>query len=305
MNLGKNIMMIVSLMVAVILALAVLVPVIQDTSASEDTLTNEGYFRLSSIESTSDDTITFMWDHTKPNMANINGTDIEINYPAVDVISISLVFSDTFTIRFYKEYGAYSCQAYLPFSAFVGASVANGTDLTATATGGTISVANTAATPATGSATYDTLYYPDTNGSWIMKDKDKPAYVFPDSTIIVANGLTAVGERVVGLYFEGNIEDGYDFTIYRSNATESNVTSVYSEVNEYKDIVALDKITFTLTTTDDSVDATYSYFLVPYEVTAERSVHVTPIEASLLGIIPLLVVIGIVIGAVWFIRQKN
>lgn len=303
---NKLIAGIVAAAIAVILLAGVLMPALSNATTTEDTLTNKGYFRLSSIESTDDGTITFFWDHTKPGVMTINGTEMNINYPNVDVISISLVFSDTFTIRFYKEYSAMSCQVYLPYSQFVGASVANGTDLTATATSGSISVANTAATPVTGSATYDTLYYPDTNGSWIMKDKDTSAYVYPDSTIIVANGLTAVGGNVVGLYFEGNIEDGYDFTVYRSTATESDVVSVYSDVDSYKDIVALEKITFTLTSGDNSVEATYSYFLVPYEVTAERSVHLTDAMNVILNVIPLLIIVAVLLGvvAVFILRKE-
>lgn len=301
-NLGKTPALIVALVIGIIMTTTAILPLVSDYSEAK-TLQNDGYFRLDSIKSTDEGTISFKWDHNNPGAININGTDITINYPSVDIISISLMFSDTFTIRFYKEYGGFSCQAYLPYSTFVGASVANGTDLMVTATNGTISVENTASSPATGSATYETLYYPDLNGPWIMKNKDKSAFVSRDSTIIVANGLTNVGDRVVGLYFEGNITDGYDFTVYRSEATTSNVISVYSDVSAYKDIVALEKITFTLTSADNSTDATYSYFLVPYEVTAVPD-HPDSYK-NLIKIVPLMAFVMLIAAAAAMIINKR
>ena len=103
-------------------------------------------------------------------------------------------------------------------------------------------------------------------------------------------------------------DDGVTISVYDSTYTftVSDVTINAEEVSGYNDLYKFQSVTFTTTSGDGATtDCTYSVLVIPTSVTAERSVHVTPIEASLLGIIPLLVVIGIVIGAVWFIRQRN
>lgn len=301
MNLGKNVMMIVSLVVTVILALAVLVPVIQDSSASEDKFTNDGYARYTSIESSNDAEIEIFWDHTKPTKLTIN--DVEMDYNIPESLWISMVFGTDFSLRYINNGGgSYGLQYVGPTNTdYITASTSDGTDMTITLNAGTITLVNTAAEPVTKTLAYTTVYYPDSDGQWIMKNKDKSAYLLGDSSIVIANGITGS----FGVYFTGTVEDGVDISIYRATATTDNVVMTYTTNNAYKELIQLDKVAFDVTIGGDTTTATYSYFLIPYEITAERSAHVSTVEASLLNVIPLLVVIGIFLGAVWFIRQKN
>lgn len=306
METNKLVAGIVAAAISIIVLAGVLMPVLNDATAINDTLTNEGYFRLSSIESTDDGTLTIKWDHAKPQNITVNDVDIAIEMPVITEPSVSMVFSDNFTVRLYKSGSSYSCQAYLPNSAYVGASTTAGTDMTITATAGTISLANTAETPATGSATYSTLYYPSLDGDWAMKKANTTAYVLPSSTVIVANGLTNVGSSVIGIYFDGNITDGYEFNIYRSSATVSNVQSVYSEDPNHVGVDILDKITFDLTKDDNTISATYSYFLVPYEIVAEKSIHLDPAMNGVLNTIPVIIIVAILLGVLAvFINRRE
>lgn len=307
MNLGKNIMMIVSLMVTVILALAVLVPVIQDSSASEDTFTNDGYYRMSKITSDDEGSWVYSWTSEKPKIVVVN--DVEYNIDPSGSYTI-IGAGDGWVSRLVNT----SSYSYIQnmYSDGLGSGGNGMKSMDCTITGGTASFSIVLAddTTSTKSMTYTYAYVLDKDGPMIMKDSTIPAYMNEDSDIFAIGVTASAGFPLNVFMITGNIEDGVtvDNTIHKSGGQDfvaSNVVIHESEKTDHIDLYSLDKITFTATDGTDTINATYSYFLVPYEVTAERSVHVSTVEASLLNIIPLLVVIGIVMGAVWFIRQRN
>ena len=272
-------------------------PVMGEVTSATDTLTNDGYMRYTSIDADSADTIVISWDHTKPSKMTINDVEVDIVCPSNS--TISLAFADNFCFRYNTVGPAVDC--YGAVGNTVSASVSDALDITLTLSSGTATVVNTDTTPATYSYTYTTAYYPDSNGAYIMKDKDKTAFVHPDTTIIVANGMTIVGSRI-GVYFDGTIDNGYTFNYFNTGTTvtESNVNSDYSEVSAYVNLVALSKITMHITKGVDEVDATYSYFLVPYEITAEKAIHPDGPTTAILNMLPIIVGAGLLLGAIAF-----
>lgn len=296
MNLRKNIMMIVSVMVAVIIALSVLVPVIQDTSASEDTFTNEGrYYVNTEIED--DTTITMEYDiDNNVRSWYIDGTLLEYN-----VISDGPEYVQTPTVVGADNVVYRSDGRARGIESIIGSS-----DYTLTVTSSSIThgskVSNAPLFVASTTKTDHVMRYgPQSN-----------VYLNGDSEIIACGyTLVNVSEGIntnAVISFTGDIDNGVTISVYDPTYTftVSDVTINATPVNGYEDLYKFASVTFTTTSSDGATtDCTYSVLAVPTEVSAERSAHVTPIEASLLGIIPLLVVIGIVIGAVWFIRQKN
>lgn len=311
MNLRKNIMMIVSVMVAVIIALSVLVPVIQDSSASEDTFTNTGYIRMHEIDDT--DEVTIIWDSTKPNSFNVDGVDVPISLP--DNNRISVAFGDDWIIRSRQIGGNMD---YLVRYGSGGGGIDLTDNFTLAFANGTLTITKSDNTTVTN--TYTKAYIPSIDGEYIIKYANQSAYILKD-TVIIGQGITTINNPVslgtaYGLNVIADVENGSTFTAWRMPTAYTyefkDTTMNYTPVNGYKDLYSFNSCTtvMTVTSTTDPTstgdnNVSYSYVLVPYEVTAERTTHVSSIEASLLGIIPLLVVIGIVIGAVWFIRQKN
>lgn len=298
---GKSLVYgVVSIVIAVLVTVVILVPVVAESTQATDTLTNEGYMRYTSISDTDDDEIVIVWDHTKPSKITINDVEKDVIYPSG--LTMSIAFADNFCFRFNTN--AMDC--YGESGNTVSASTTAGTDVTLTLSSGTATVVNTASTPDTATYTYTTAYYPDDDGEYIMKNKDKSAYVHPDSTIIIANGMSVVGSRV-GVFFDGTIEDGYTFSYFNTTLTveESDVVTTYADVDEYSDVVALSKIDMHLTKGVDEADATYSYFLVPYEVVAEKSIHPDATLSAILNIIPILVIVGIVLGCVGLIAYRR
>ena len=300
----KIIMGVISIAVAIIVLMS-MIPIFTDAGASEDTFTNEGYARYSSIESSSEDEITITWDHTDPKNVTV-GTE-KVSLSQFNTWT-SMVFGQDWTIRFTTsaQNNATSIQYLGPTSAdYLAFSDTGTTDMTVTLDSGTFTITNGTTTK---TATYTTAYYPENAGSMTMKKSDEVAYLKPDSSIVVANGITVVSGTGVGVYFDGTIEDGYEVSLYNRNVdttTVSNVVSNYEEMSSYIDLVKLTTITLDMTPDGGTpTHATYSYFLVPYEVTAERSAHASPVEATLIGLIPLLMMVGIMLTAVGLFIAK-
>lgn len=311
MDLRKNIMMIVSLMVAVIIALSVLVPVIQDTSASEDTFTNEGYYTMDLMTSSS--TKTIRWEIATPNILTIDGEDFDTNTFAGSGRSYTVIGSDTVFIRYSASTSRTLFQAFGADNSYNAYSTSDTmTYAEVTISGGTIAIASDKSGYESASYSIGTECYAiSLDGDYaVMKKTDESAYVLGDSPIRFMGITGTSGAASFGTYGVGTIDDGMTLsTMYvgsnYTTITFSDPVATKTAVSGYEDLYLLEKYTFTADIDGTEDDVTYSYFLVPYEVTAERSVHVSTVEASLLNIIPLLVVIGIVMGAVWFIRQKN
>ena len=86
---------------------------------------------------------------------------------------------------------------------------------------------------------------------------------------------------------------------------DSTITVNYTELTDHKGYI-LNNIKFDIIASDTATHATYSYFIVPYEVSLERSVYMGGSLGALVSIIPLLIIAGLVIGAVtWFMLRKG
>lgn len=294
----RIVMLVVGASVMVLIFSAILVPIINDATKTDETFTNDGYFRYSSIESTATDELTIKWEYTNPEYITV-GTDT-VKTSGFASTWGSVIFGDDWTIRY--NYSDNTEIQYLGPTTddYILASVSTERDLTITLSGGTATISNGTVTL---TAPYTVAYYPDNNGSMIMKKSNEVAYLLKDSSIVIANGSTYVAGASTGLgvHFEGTITDGYDFTLYRNpdSVEVSNVASNYTEEAKYVGLVKLSSITFDLTPDGGtSTAATYSYFLVPYEVTAELAVHPDSATNALLSAIPIIAMIGIVLAVV-------
>lgn len=303
-NLGKTPALIVALVIGIIMTTTAILPLASDYSEAK-TFTNDGFYYMSSIDSGSTDTITIFWDHTKPTEITVNGSVIDLS--GVNVESCSLVFSENWVIRYLQQSGNKAIQYYGPTGGdYVGASLSASTDLTITLNAGTATVTNTADTPVTKTQTYTKAYYVAPAGSWVMKKPTEQAYLNSNSSIMIANGLTQLGSVAYGIYFIGNVVDGLNFNTfaYYSAPTISDDNIVYTTASNYEDLVILDKVTFTLTnSSEESTTATYSYFLVPHEVTAEPDNPET--YKALMKIVPLMAFIMLVVAAAAMIINKR
>ena len=109
------------------------------------------------------------------------------------------------------------------------------------------------------------------------------------------------------------MEDGITPVIWRPPTdTTSTITDVVVNAPADQDHIDLYKLTkvdmtFHYVNGDDSVTdtvLTYSYFLVPSEVTAERSVHFTDAGSSLLMVIPIMIIVAVILGILAMIYTR-
>lgn len=297
----KPAMVAIAAFVVITVIAAVLMPVLTDATAKTDTLKNEGYYNITYSET---DSLSFSWDYTKPTVATID--NVEVTLPAATDIpgQVTILCGDDWFLR----WSGNGMQFYSTSSGSVNASVADSTSMTFVATSGTGVVTNTAATPATQTVSYTFIYVIDPNGTYVMKESTEAAHLNGDSEIYAIGRTTGDGINAK-IKITGNIDDGFTATVIgSSNYTTSNIVADYSEDSSHIDLYDLKNISLTITNTgtSQSITAVYSYFIVPAEVTAERSVHLSDNENAILLVIPALLIIAIIIGILAYaIRMRE
>ena len=305
---NKFIALAVGLTVGVIMLSGFLWPVVADATATETTFKNDGYYRMTEITDETSGEWVYSWTKEEPAIIYVN--DVAYNMDVPTGLSYSIIgASDGWVSRYVNTATPY---IQTMFSDGVGSGGNGLKSFDCTISGGTaeFSLVLSDDTIATKTMAYTTCYVLDKNGSWIMKDKNKPAYMNADSEFFAIGVTASAGFPLNVFKITGNIEDGATVTnpIHKYNGNDfvaSNVVVHSSEVNGYLDLYSLDKFTFTATDGTDTINATYSYFLVPYEVTAEKSWHLDTTQIALVAAIGTLGAIVLIAAAAGSIRRLD
>lgn len=280
-----------------------LLPVFAETSSANDTFTNDGYFRVNKVTDTDGD-INIAWDYTNPYVFTVNDVDASIPFGSTNapIFPYSVISADSWALRFISTnsgtqidlavFGAYSSLVW-------GASTLDGKNVTIALSGGTATITKEGSAPIT--LSYTTAYVIDANGEYTMKKSTDTAYLNGDSEIYSTGrtGATFDGVNVnLNINVQATINDGPIVTmIYPDTYTVSNEVVNYSKVNTYLDLYAFDNITFDVTDgSDNTITANYGQVIVPYEVTAEKSIHPDGPTTALLNLLPVLIAIGLIVG---------
>lgn len=291
----KIVMGVISVAVAIIVLMS-MIPIFTDAGKSEDTFDNSdsAFYFMKELESGDSWTRTNgVWAYNGETLTNSSNDNVSI------VVTENTVFRQSGQVR----------------GTTYGGNTINTVDVVTVDTTDVIKL-NTNTT-----INYTVGYGAVTEGDLILKNYTDKAYVHGDTPIWVTGvtGLpqtSSLGNLVC--HVEGTIDDGFTITVDPvSNGAASNIvvgdyTVNYSEVNGYKDLYLIENIQFGITadytdsdvTTSKSTTATYSTFILPKEVTAERSAHASPVEATLIGLIPLLMMVGIMLTAVGLFIAK-
>lgn len=271
---NKSIGVIIALFVSTIFIGSVLYPIISDVAADSDSFENTGYFYVDKVtEST-----TISWDSTNPFDLIINGATFDINTLPTSR-AISIIASDSGVIRAINAGNSVILQGY--FSTYFGIN----SSFTATITEST-AVMVVDGTERTHTAT-EFYAISATPSNYVMKDANNPVYLTETSEYILA-GMTTVGATDIGVYAKGTLA-GFDPSFFSGVVTDSeisNLTFVTNAIESHIGLKSLDKITFdmSITVNDNtySGDVTYSYFIVPASVSADR---VDPMDSTIAGLL--------------------
>lgn len=292
-------MVAITVTVSLIVIAAVLLPVLDDSSKTEDVFYNDDYFfKMDKLDSDSSHVIS--WSKGAASKLVIDGEDYAVTWSGSPVI----VACDNDLIRFQHS----SANKYLNF---VGADSKGGvgasSDLSATITiaDGVITFERTSSGGSTTSVTteFETAYCIDPNGDYVLTSSgDVTKYILKDTDVFSLGYLTISGvwQNVFKSY--GSIEDGFTSELVSSNLTEDPVVTSqdpqYTEVNKYVDLYTINTIPFTYTYNDTESDAGLGRLIVPYEVHAELSNHLDNNSISILAAIPVMIIIAVLVGVV-------
>lgn len=299
--------LIITLVVGVILTGALLVPVLNDTTTTEKTFTNSGTFRMTEL--TEEDEVSITWAYNEPYKFNVGEQVITLPNDQTTgnpINPYTLIVSDAWGLRVgVGASDAVSINLYAAGEASSlvwSASTADSDAVTISLSNGTATFTKEGSQAVT--KTYENVFIPDIDGQYVLKNPTESVYLKSDSPIYSTGrySLTfgATG-YALNLHVEGNINDGAEASVIAPTGfTVSNVAIDKSDVAGYIDLYSFNKVTFDITqdNTDITKGLNYTQVIVPYEVTAELSNHLSNAEISLIKTIPVMVIIALVITAV-------
>ena len=300
--------LVVALVVGGIIVGGLLIPSIEAMTTTEKTLTNDGYYRMEQVT----ESHTISWDHTAPKIITID--DVNKDMSALDFSQWNYTIFGGYD--FLMRMSNAGIQVYIgqdgATNTFLSANTTNGNDITATitTTSAEFNVTNAGVDVVSQTITLtDDTYIIDDSGSYVMKTRESGAYVKDESSIILLMGITRTyGTNDVSLFASGTVEDGLTYNLYRGVATYpatiESTTFDATENTTYKGVSQLTKITIVVEQNSAEYNFVYSYFLVPYQVTAELSQHMTTTEIAIFGVVSLMGIIILVVVAANGIRSK-
>lgn len=289
---NKIIAVVLALVIGATLVGGLLVPTVQAVTTTEQTFENEGLWRMKEIKN--GDVWTFS---NSPATWVCNGETQTGIYSS----GSNGMLGDNWLIRS-------NGQARGPFIS------GNATSLSATA-----DEINITFSGLSGTLTYPISGYGiDNTGDYILSDYTKPVYINGDS-IIYGTGVSGVDDIGCTINVVATVDGGATFTMMSnrnssdiSNAVFSNVTINYEAVDGFKDLYKVASITADVTfdntvegvTTNHTGSVSYSSYVVPYKVTAERSQHLDTVQVAMFGVIGLLGIVLLVTIAASAVRSK-
>ena len=303
---NKLIGLVVGLVVGILMIGSLMMPIVTDATTTEKTFTNDNYYiTMDKIGADSEHTIT--WFKETNTKITVDGIDI---FPTWE--SITIVAEDNNLIRCSRTDGTY----YLNM---VGEDVPTGygskndKSVTVTIEDGTITFTGVTSTDNTytASSTFTTGYCinPNDDGDYqyIMKTPTSKAYLKGDSEIY-GIGYSSIGGVWNNIFsISGTIDDGISVTLVSTpldpEPTISDETTVYTTVDGYKSLYQFEKETFNATYDGNVIGLTYSFVIVPAEVTAELSEHLSTAEIAIVAVIPILFIVSLLIFAVRFVTR--
>jgi hypothetical protein len=303
----------VAILVSITLLAGVLMPVLDDATATTDTFSNDGYFTYDAINDDTDLTIT--WAVATPGAVTVG--DKTITMPS-GAGNWTIVGSTNFTMRYYSGSSATGLQCY-GSAGYLSANDVNAVSATITINSTSMVFSRTGTDGTTVTSTtfpmgnHGFVVNGEGKGALTLKYSDQAAYVLNDSDIYLCGTTFVTGSGTndfVGVFGYGSIDDGVTLSSFYGNTGQNTVsfgtpTITYTEDPDHIDLYQISKVDFALTQNAATVDATYSYFVVPTEVTAERSVHFTDNENAIFAVIPVLVIIAILVGVVALVLRSR
>lgn len=300
--------LVVALVIGIVLVTSAVVPLASDYSDAK-TFTNEGYFFMDKIESTDSTAHTFTWASSNSKILTVDSKDIDTSkWGLASFANITVLATETDVFRVGMGSGGLTINWIQLRGSTINYAQAS-TSFNATISEGTITVnMDSEASPRTLAYTEAYMITADP-ADYVMKKSTEAAYLKPDS-LIYSLGYTTLtagsGTDNVVFKIAGDAEAVEVSVVRQSTANEIAITDLTidkSEVSGYEDLYAFNKITFTATESGTENDCTYSYVIVPYEVSADPDNPAA--YKNLVKVVPLMAFIMLVVAAAGMVYFKN
>lgn len=293
---NKYIGVIIGVAVAIILVGTLLSPVIKDTTATSDTITNDGIFHMGELKA--GESWHYVWDGQ-----TLTLNDAVVELPTTELVhgTASIIMMDNIVFRYVPANGAIFIN---------GAISSTVTAFDITAVDGTLTGTRSSSGETTDvNVTYTSFWGIVPDSDYVMCQF--PATVLLDTDVFVL-GLSLVSESWYMLRVSGSIDGGFSISVLSqangnviAGATVTNVAVDSENIDNYVDLASLNKITFDVTIGDVTGACTYSCMIVPEEVTADRADPMGSGEAAILKAIPIIVIVSLILAVIaLFVRSR-
>lgn len=305
---NKLIAVIIAVSVGVIMVGSVLVPVLNDVAADSSTFDNrkDSLYEMEHV----DNNTTYMMEWRAA-----NPTEVIVNGAVANVTNGTIICSvNKWIYRFGMDSNGYYIQ---PIGeglsgvvnsgqnpdAIIRISISNGQFIYT-------SIISGSETTQTAEISDGYAIVADGSGDFVMKSPNQNAYIKSGSKF-VGMGVTTIDDIWYnGFCTVGSIAEGMTISQFSGPTTYdiSNTTISQSVVSGYNDLHSISKFEFDVTnpSTSGVTHITYNYFIVPAEVTADKS-DPTPLGnyESLVFTIPLMFIVSLVAIFAYTIGRRD
>lgn len=305
--------MILSVTVSIICIGAVMMPILTDAATVEDTFVNDGLYRMSQYDT--DAEITAVWDYTDPYALTVNDDRIELPEQSGSVYLMTIVGATETLLRYgYVSGGYVGVQLFDSSSNSVmlatTTNIAKNMDIAIS--GGTATFTVEGSTSVSVSYS-DYIFMADSDGDYVMKYSTDNVYMNGDSQFYgygrstVNTAASTVSATCISV--AGTIDDGFTVEGMYLTLSSTNNAIISSEVDNYLDLYSFQGVTFTAvydnSGTEYETELSYTQIIVPYEVTAERSVHLNSGEIAIITVIPVLMILAVLVSAAYMVIRRD
>lgn len=296
--------LVVGVVIGALLLTTLVIPVIGEATTTEQTITNDGFYQMQKITAEDTEEYTLHWVRAT-DVFTLNDVVVDIGDHSqyTDELGVSVAMTDVSVSRYVTGLRVQS------WISGVGGSIGYAaTTVTLNFNQGTETITVDAGleTEASKTATYEYAYFISNSGDYEMKAKTKTAAVLADSEVYAVgvtyvNNSTNPGTPILSvLKMTGNASEVEFSAIYGlANTVTFNDVEIHKTENpNYVGVYDLEKVTATVTYDSADTSITYSYFIVPHQVTAELAQHLDNGSLALLQIVPLLITVGIIMAVI-------
>lgn len=299
---NKLVIPIVGITVSIICLATILVPVIDDATKTHTVfINNEGYYTMEEINPS--ESYTMSWVKSNTTVLVINGQSYNA-YQAYGAAITSIIAADNWLLRYNSINSASGYLQYYDGTNWLGDT--NTKSMTIEASGGQCTITHVSGSDnvTTKNVTYTLMYAIAPNSTDdVMKKPTESPYVNAESQIY-AMGITSGINGLVKI--DGSIAGGLNIDVIGTDEESiTNITIDSTAVSGYNNLYVINKITFDVTINGNTTNCTYSYFIVPYQITAELSNHLDNGPISILLAIPIMVVLVILMAAASMIMRNR